>query len=1685
MKNVLSLVVSFCIICMTFTFALGLTPVASASTLTDEEIIAKNYPLPKGYQINHLITYDTSSECTGTQSSEEGTFFDGSSNKIKTSQYWSEARAFKNYITLYDSTGFMFWYKSDSKCSIRLRSNNNAIVVEGTLPACPEGQWITYYYFGKCINFSFKSDMKSDSRNTIAIAENTYILNIFATSDTVYIDEFITFSPKLTPADSYENDEQAFKFSLARYRETNSTTADYFNDGSVELKGSSVNISYNLDNERFKNAIEIAKQKSGYLQITCDNISCKNSSDADAYVLLTITIDGINKTVKKYTYGSGSSDTYCIKVSDIETVSDVSKITVKATGAASYDFKLSPITVFHFPEDELILQAEDLNPKINTGDDPKKVSSDGNETYAYIKSSATYIAFDLPELEVGEYSVYARMNAIKPSKTVAFDVCVNNLRQLLSVKTEDDTYSSQRHLTNVEIGKIKITKKYEYGASQLKFKVVPGCSAEAYFDYFSFVKTDEEVEAEPASNFDIKPYPEMEDYEVKTVLDTFDTYICGSDSRWYNNQPAGYVGDGTAFNLNSRGTYGKGNFDNNGIYYNPNKTLDGNGIRFWYKSNGPATFQFYGNGAPARYYTQKAMPEGGWVIIYYKDLVADGDMSTCDRIHMKNSWGDGYYVDELHTIWEKEGDLKYELNGDGTASVIGYNLRLENVVVKDTYEGFPVVSIKDGALKDSLTLKSVELPSSVVSIGENAFEGCLNLKTVNLENVTTIGDNAFNNCEKLTDVYLNDNTTNISSTAFTGCEALYINVDNYTNQKAYAIANSVDYKCSTNDGLNYYRDYNDDSNQINILSFTSSFTEVVVPEQIDESNVVIIDENAFADNTDIISVTLPSTVTDIKANAFSGCTALETVQMTGVVNICEKAFYNCVSLTTVTVSDALVTVGDYAFDGDEKLTSFYFGDSITSIGNGAFRNTTPIAVMSENTYINKSGYSYEYVNKNKYKYYPNNDDTYDYYVINYVATITKYKGNDTVVSIPETIDTYKVENVGEHSFENNSIIQTVIFPKNIKIIEAYAFNNCAELSTVSFTEGLRSIGEYAFANCPKLNSVSLTNVVKYTSTSFDNTTNISIIQTDFIRSAIEYVDGMTAGWNLGNTLDAHNHNKVYGDLTVYESEHLWRKYDYITKDLFSLVVESFNTIRIPITWNVFIDPNNDYTIDKEFMDRIQEIVDMCYDAGFEYIIINTHHDSDYYFNVNPENDQERAKYVLKRVWEQIGERFEDYDEKLIFEPMNEIRSIPLDYSTNGDWYGQTQELHDNFNNLNKVFVETVRNSGGNNPQRYLMLQTYAGVRDGHQVSKQWIPSVDEDNHIIASVHWYIETTNIERDYVNKINSFKNRWINNGIPCVIGEIGLPAYYDTSGNITVYNDDQREIWGNTAFGYFEQTYGLKAIIWEDHGNYSTVSLKDGVYSWKFPKYIAAIKAQTQKGGNSGETTPVNLIIDGVHVSTSEDGTIILPTSSATGFVCYTDGTNYYQENQTVEATEDLNLTSVTVGSVAMLEGASMRLNNSTGLRYYTKVDAEKIAALRAMGDTVKMGTLIAPEDLLGDTPLTFEDAKVYAPGVTDYNCMEVKYTATEYFQGGNTFVGTISNIKEGNINRQFIGRGYVTVTLGDITKTFYGDYSNNDISNHKRSIGYIAYRLQNDSAIYDSYDDDKKSIIDYYAQRYQAS
>lgn len=164
------------------------------------------------------------------------------------------------------------------------------------------------------------------------------------------------------------------------------------------------------------------------------------------------------------------------------------------------------------------------------------------------------------------------------------------------------------------------------------------------------------------------------------------------------------------------------------------------------------------------------------------------------------------------------------------------------------------------------------------------------------------------------------------------------------------------------------------------------------------------------------------------------------------------------------------------------------------------------------------------------------------------------------------------------------------------------------------------------------------------------------------------------------------------------------------------------------------------------------------------------------------------------------------------------------------------------------------------------------------------------------------------------------------------------------------------------------------------------------------------------------------------------------------------------------------------IQMQSGASIRLNNKNGIRFYTTVDTEKIALLKADGATVEMGTIIAPADLLDGEELTLE---------TDSDKMRVVlYDSENYFVKDDFkgIVGSIVSIKEsttlnpngGNIARDFIGRGYLKVTKDGETFISYADYN----SSYARSLATIANALKNDStqqALYNAY----KSIIDRWA------
>ncbi len=247
--------------------------------------------------------------------------------------------------------------------------------------------------------------------------------------------------------------------------------------------------------------------------------------------------------------------------------------------------------------------------------------------------------------------------------------------------------------------------------------------------------------------------------------------------------------------------------------------------------------------------------------------------------------------------------------------------------------------------------------------------------------------------------------------------------------------------------------------------------------------------------------------------------------------------------------------------------------------------------------------------------------------------------------------------------------------------------------------------------------------------------DIAINYTDEMRdiTSMELVSEMGIGYNLGNSLDVCNADRD-GDGEIDENssdvdETLWGN-PVVTKELIEFVKESgFNSIRIPITWRDHID--EDYNIDEEWMDRVVEVVDYAYDLGL-YVIINVHHDGGgdpefgaWIRNASADYDGVLEKYLA--IWQQICDRFEDYGDRLIFESMNEVGFDDLD-----EW-----KAYETLNSLNQAFVDLVRSSGGNNPERHLLIAGY-WTDIAETCDSQFEMPDDPADRCILSVHYYTQ-----------------------------------------------------------------------------------------------------------------------------------------------------------------------------------------------------------------------------------------------------------------------------------------------------------------------------------------------------------
>ena len=337
-------------------------------------------------------------------------------------------------------------------------------------------------------------------------------------------------------------------------------------------------------------------------------------------------------------------------------------------------------------------------------------------------------------------------------------------------------------------------------------------------------------------------------------------------------------------------------------------------------------------------------------------------------------------------------------------------------------------------------------------------------------------------------------------------------------------------------------------------------------------------------------------------------------------------------------------------------------------------------------------------------------------------------------------------------------------------------------------------------------------------------------------SAVDLVKEMKIGWNLGNTMDAN------GAATVM-AETSWGNPKTTKKLIDDVKSAGFNTLRVPITWQPHLGVAPDYTIDPAWLDRVQEIVNYAI-ANDMFVIINAHHE-DWYF---PSYDNAAtAKDMLAKVWKQIADRFESYDEHLIFEGMNE----PRQKGTANEWNGGNAEGWDVVNQLNTVFVDTIRSAGGNNPLRNLMIMPYAASSSTNAWSTFNIP---KDDKLIISIHaytpynfalnktgtadWSATTANDTADIDNLMRNLDQQFISKGYPVILGEFGA---MDKNGN-----DAARAAWAEYYVSKAKEK-GIPCIWWDNgafYGSGELFGLLDRLYyKWNYPEVLDALMKGAQ--------------------------------------------------------------------------------------------------------------------------------------------------------------------------------------------------------------------------------------------------
>lgn len=469
-----------------------------------------------------------------------------------------------------------------------------------------------------------------------------------------------------------------------------------------------------------------------------------------------------------------------------------------------------------------------------------------------------------------------------------------------------------------------------------------------------------------------------------------------------------------------------------------------------------------------------------------------------------------YPIDNLKFVWTSSDENLAIVDQQGNVEVKYEGDTVRMVTITATAEGYPscnamvVLSIVDpytmnggtltryrgggGELKDNVLIggerydnvRVLTIPTdkAMTSIGDEAFADNLNVEVVIIpKSVTNIGERAFEGCTNLKKICFiseeaikpaDSSLTLIERGAFSGCTSL-TTVD-LSNCKVFTLDRDVFTDCTALKEV------------INMTAVGTAheqtFSGCTALESADLTDLHIADAYLFAGCTSLSEVTIGKN-TALGDYMFMGNTALKSV----VINcsrIPDGAFYGCTELTSVIINADDVQIGAYAFAGCSKLSTFTVnGNGILSVGDYGFRNCTRLPAFDADTFHpqlgcdvfqNVPGMNGSIVSGNTLYLAPNVIDS-GFTIPAGVTVIgpNAFSGSVMAEGV-STVDLSGVTSIGVGAFYGLEGLKEITLPQSLTEIADNAFAGTS-LTEITIPASVKKIGANAFANCSLLSEI--------------------------------------------------------------------------------------------------------------------------------------------------------------------------------------------------------------------------------------------------------------------------------------------------------------------------------------------------------------------------------------------------------------------------------------------------------------------------------------------------------------------------------------------------------------------------------------------------------------------------------------